>query len=67
MVVINETDDAPSKNVENGIPIKDLTSFVTYIPEGNALNGSFGIIGIPESSGDIVVAIILTWEHLEFL
>ena len=53
MVVINEKDDAPSKNVENGIPI-DLTSFVTYIPEGNTLNGSFGIIGIPESSGDIV-------------
>ena len=54
VVIINEKDGAPSKNVENGIPIKDLTSFVTYIPEGNSLNGSFGIIGIPESSGDIV-------------
>ena len=27
---------------------------MTIIPEGNSLNGSFGIIGIPESSGDLI-------------
>ncbi len=54
VVIINEKNGTSSKNVKNGIPIKDLTSFLTYIPEGNSLNGSFGIIGIPESSGDIV-------------
>ena len=54
VVIINEKNGVSSKNVENGIPVKDLTSYVTIIPEGNSLNGSFGIIGIPESSGDIV-------------
>jgi len=54
IVTINEKNGASSKNVENGIPVKDLTSYVTIIPEGNSLNGSFGIIGIPESSGDLI-------------
>ena len=54
-IIINEKNGVvSSKNVENGIPIKDITSYVTIIPEGNSLNGSFGIIGIPESSGDII-------------
>ena len=54
VVLINEKNGNSSKNVKYEVPIKDLTSFVTYIPEGNSLNGSFGIIGIPESSGDMV-------------
>ena len=54
MVTINERNGASPKKVEYEIPIKNLTSFVTFIPEGNSLNDSFGIIGIPESSGDIV-------------
>ena len=53
-VSITENSGASGKNVENVIPSKDLTSFVSIIPEGNSLNGSFGIIGIPESSGDIL-------------
>ena len=53
VVIINEKNGASSKNVRMEFH-QGLTSFVTYIPEGNSLNGSFGIIGIPESSGDIV-------------
>ena len=54
VVIINEKNGVSTKNIQYGIPVKNLTSFVTFIPEGNSLNGSFGILGIPESSGDIV-------------
>ena len=38
IVTINEKNGASSKNVENGIPVKDLTSYVTIIPEGSSIN-----------------------------
>ena len=41
--------------VANAVPSRNMTSYVTIIPEGNSLDGSFGIIGLPDVSETIPV------------
>ena len=44
VVIVSEKNGNSSKNVKYEVPIKNLTSFVTYIPEGNSLNGSLKVL-----------------------
>ena len=49
--------NSPGFNTEvaNAVPSRNMTSYVTIIPEGNSLDGSFGIIGLPDVSETIPV------------
>ncbi len=49
-VVLPDEATGTNKEISNAIPSKNMTSFVTIIPEGNSLDGSFGLIGLPNSS-----------------
>ncbi len=52
-VSIPDSTGNSNKLVSNAVPAKQMTSFVTIIPEGNALDGSFGILGLPTASNTI--------------
>ena len=49
LVVPNESGGG-ERAIANAVPNKKTTSFVTIVPEGNAINGNFGLLGIPYSS-----------------
>lgn len=53
-VVLTDKVTGINEEIANAIPRRNMTSFVTIIPEGNLLDGSFGIVGLPNLSENIL-------------